>query len=140
MASLPQGPNARLCRLSSAHVCCSFLSESSPGLLGPLNPTSGLEASNELDEHLDALACRETRPRIIRVKPPADGRSLALQAMGVGAPPALVVFRRGRVAGIAAGYTTFGSADSIEARCGTLTQPEHTDLRTSCASHSCGHV
>lgn len=34
---------------------------------------AGLEASNELDEHLEALSKRELRPRVVRVQPPPGG-------------------------------------------------------------------
>ena len=57
-------------------------------------------------------------PRCVRSATGAALRrrgSPALAAMGIRAPPAVVAFRRGRVAAAEAGYARFGSALGFEA-------------------------
>lgn len=65
----------------------------------------------------------------LRLSRACGRRSPALQAMGVSAAPAVVVFRRGRVAAIAAGYSEFGSSACVEV--GSLA-PRETSSRCLC--------
>jgi hypothetical protein len=75
-------------------------------------PVAGADACGRVDEHLDALARAHPATRFVRVAPARGGASPALAAAGAGAgaPPAVLVFRRGALAALAPGYGPFGGA------------------------------